>query len=218
MEVKALGGINHCITAISAGSSHLWRARRRLDILDDAALLDLLQQYRPTGRQGYPLLALWRSYVASFILNLPHTNALIRRLSDDPKLRSLCGFSGALPHRTTFNRFIQRLSHHPDLVEGCFVQITGRLKDLLPDLGQEVAIDATTVRSHSNPNRKRISDPEASWTAKTSARSKQGGKEWFFGYKVHMAADANYGVPIAHFVTTAKRNDSPELPGCDRPR
>ena len=27
-----------------------------------------------------------------------------------------------------------------------------------------------------------------------------------------MAADANYGVPIAQFVTTAKRNDSPELP------
>ena len=101
------------------------------DILDDAALLDRLQQYRPTGRQGYPLLALWRSYVASFILNLPHTNALIRRLSDDLELRSLCGFSGALPHRTTFNRFIQRLSHHPELVEGCFVQITGRLKDLL---------------------------------------------------------------------------------------
>ena len=27
-----------------------------------------------------------------------------------------------------------------------------------------------------------------------------------------MVADANYGVPLAHFVTTAKRNDSPELP------
>ena len=114
--------------------------------------------------------------------------------------------------RTTFNRFIQRLSHHAGLVEACFVQVTGRLKTLLPDLGQEVAIDSTTVRSHSNPNRKRISDPEASWTAKTSARSKQGGKEWFFGYKVPMVADANHGVPIGQFVTTAKRNDSPELP------
>ena len=27
-----------------------------------------------------------------------------------------------------------------------------------------------------------------------------------------MVADANYGVPLAHLVTTAKRNDSPELP------
>ena len=30
--------------------------------------------------------------------------------------------------------------------------------------------------------------------------------------KVHMVADANYGVPLAHFTTTGKRNDSPELP------
>ena len=183
-----------------------------LDALDDAPILARLQEYRPTGRPGYPLVALWRSYVASFVLNLPHTNALIRRLSEDAELRAICGFGDPLPHRTTFNRFIQRLSHHSDLVEACFVQITGELKKLLPDLGQEVAIDSTTVRSHSNPNRKRISDPEASWTAKNSAGAKEGGKEWFFVMKLHMVADANYGLPLAAVVTTAKRNDSPLLP------
>ena len=180
--------------------------------LDDSALLNRLQEYRPVGRQGYPLKALWQAYVASFILNLPHTNALIRLLEDEPSLRLLCGFSGLLPHRTTFNRFIQRLSYHADLVEACFTDLTHQLKTLLPDLGDEVAIDSTTVRSHCNPNRKRISDPGASWTAKNSARAKEGGKEWHHGYKVHMVADANYGVPLAHVVTTAKRNDSPELP------
>ena len=120
---------------------------------------------------------------------------MIRRLIEDSELRSICGFGDPLPHRTTINRFIQRLSHHSDLVEACFVQITGELKKLLPDLGQEVAIDSTTVRSHSNPNRKRISDPEASWTAKNSAGAKEGGKEWFFGMKLHMVTDANYGLP-----------------------
>ena len=73
-------------------------------------------------------------------------------------------------------------------------------------------MDSPTVRTHSNPNRRRISDPEASWTRKHSAKSKDGKEEWHFGYKVHMASDANYGVPLAQFVTTAKRNDSPELP------
>ena len=180
--------------------------------LDDAALLARLQDYRPTGRPGYPLKALWQAYVASFILNLPHTNALIRRLEDEPDFRYLCGFFGPLPHRTTFNRFIQRLSHHVDLVEACFADLTHQLKTLIPDLGAEVAIDSTTVRTHCNPNRKRISDPEASWTAKNSARAKEGGKEWHHGYKVHMVADANHGVPLTHIVTTAKRNDSPELP------
>ena len=180
--------------------------------LCDDALLSRLQEYRPVGRQGYPLKALWRAYVASFILNLPHTNALIRRLEDEREFRALCGFPGPLPHRTTFNRFIQRLSHHADLVEATFVDITHQLKALVPGLGNQVAVDATTVRSHCNPNRKRLSDPEASWTAKNSARAKNGAKEWHHGYKVHMVADANYGLPLAHLVTTAKRNDSPELP------
>ena len=179
--------------------------------LDDAALLVRLQDYRPTGRPGYPLKALWRAYVASFILNLPHTNALIRRLEDEPDFRYLCGFLGPLPHRTTFNRFIQRLSHHSDLVESAFADLTHQVKTLIPDLGAEVAIDSTTVRSHCNPNRKRVSDAEVSWTAKNAARAKDGGKEWHHGYKVHMVADANYGVPLAHLGTTAKRNDSPEL-------
>ena len=179
--------------------------------LDDDALLARLEEYRPVGRHGYPLQALWRAYVASFVLNLPHTNALIRRLEDEPRFRTLCGF-GALPHRRTFNRFIRRLSHHADLVEATFVDLTHQLKALIPGLGNEVAVDSTTVRSHCNPNRKRVSDPEASWTAKNSSRAKEGGKEWHHGYKVHMVADANYGVPLAHLVTTAKRNDSPELP------
>ena len=186
-----------------------------LSRLDDAALLARLQDYRWTGRQGYPLKALWRAYVASFVLNLPHTNALIRRLEDDADFREFCGFRD-LPHRTTFNRFIRRLSHHADLVEHCFARLTHQLKTLLPDLGREVAVDSTTVRSHCNPNRRRISDPEASWTAKNSPRAKEGGKEWHHGYKVHMAADANYGLPLAHVVTTAKRNDSPELPSVVR--
>ena len=205
----ALQHYTHCA---SSAQDHLGELAAVFSSLDDAALLARLQEYRPTGRPGYPLKALWRAYVASFILNLPHTNALIRRLDDGPDFRYLCGFLGPLPHRTTFNRFIQRLSHHVDLVETCFADLTHQLKTLIPDLGAEVAIDSTTVRSHCSPNRKPISDPEASWTAKNSARAKEKGKEWHHGYKVHMVADANYGVPLAHLATTAKRSDSPELP------
>ena len=83
--------------------------------------------------------------------------------------RRLCGFGDQLPHRTTFNRFITRLSHHPELVEESLGAVTNRLRELLPDLGSEVAIDSTTVRTHSNPNRHTVSDTEASWTPKNSA-------------------------------------------------
>ena len=183
-----------------------------LNSINAVPLLFRLRLYRLTGRPGHPLKALWRAYVASFLLNLPHTNALIRRLEEDPELRRVCGFGEVLPGRRTFNRFIQRLSHHADLVEAALAGLTDRLKALLPDLGETVAVDATTVRSHSNPNRKRISDPEASWTAKNSPRGKDGKKEWQFGYKSHAVADAKYGLPLGQIVTTASRNDSPELP------
>ena len=196
------------------GAVGLYDLRAVLDTASEAAaqLLARLWAYRWNARPGYPLSALWRSYVASFHLNLPHTNALIRRLQDDADLRSLCGFEGRLPHRSAFNRFIQRLSYHPDLVESALASVTNKLRELLPDLGETVAVDGTTVRTHSNPNRRRISDPEASWTAKNSARAKAGGKEWHFGYKSHAVADAKYGVPLGQIVTTASRSDSPELP------
>ena len=38
------------------------------------------------------------------------------------------------------------------------------------------------------------------------------GKDWFYGFKLHLVADATYGLPIAGYVTTASRNDSPEIP------
>ena len=184
-----------------------------LDTLEDGLILERLQAYRPTGRPGYPLKALWYAYVASFHLNLPHTNALIRELEDDPYLQETCGFDpdAPLPHRRTFNRFIQRLSNHADLVEACLVDLTDKLKTILPDLGEEVAIDASTVRTHSNPNHD--TDPEASWGVSHSPQSRdKDGIEWVFGYKVHMVASANYGVPLTHFVTTGSRHESPTLP------
>ena len=123
----------------------------------------------------------------------------------------MCGFS-QLPHRTTFNRFIKRLADHQDLIEEAMASLTNELADALPGFGEKIAIDSTTIRTHANPNRKVVSDPEASWTAKTSARAKKGGKDWYFGYKSHTLADATYNIPIVGFTTTASRNDSPELP------
>ena len=169
--------------------------------------------YRASGgRPGWSLRALWRAYVASYVLNLNSTNDLIRRLEVDAPLRRLCGFGKQLPHRTTFNRFFNRLTRHPELVNECFTAVTEKLRELVPDLGGEVAIDSTTVRTHGNPHSQPLSDPDAGWTAKHSGRAKEGGKEWAFGFKQHMVVDANTGIPLGILVTPANRNDSPMLP------
>ena len=193
-------------------SPALLELKEILRTIDAGALLERLKAYRPTGRPGYPLYAMWCAYVASFVLCLPSTNALIRRLQSDAALRMLCGFD-SLPHRTTFNRFIRRLDDHLDMVDESLRPITDQIAEKLPGIGEKVAVDGTTVRTHGNPRRKRLSDPEASWTAKNNARSKsKDGKDWYYGYKLHLVADATYGLPIAGYVTTASRHDSPELP------
>ena len=191
--------------------------RAVLNVLRDDDIVAQLNAYRPTGRPGYDQRVMWRAYVASFLLNFPHTNALIRELQVNQALRDLCGFGDELPGRRTFNRFIQRLADHPDLVEKCLSHLTAELKNRLPGFGREVAIDATAVRTHSNPNKKSkvtgdISDMEAAWGVKHSAKSKdKESTEFFFGYKVHMVADATYDLPIAFTVTPGNESDSPEM-------
>ena len=181
-----------------------------LSNLEDAALLKRLEAYRHVGRKGHPLRALWRAYLCQFLLKLPSTNALLRQLRGNPAFRIFCGFY-VVPHRSAFSRFINRLALHGDMVEAIFAALTEQVKVFLPDLGAEVAVDSTTIRSHSRPNNKVLSDPEASWTAKNSPRAKKDGKEWYWGYKDHMVSDANHGLPLAHYVTTASYNDSPQL-------
>ena len=202
-STASLGGLQ----ALPLGLAEL---QAILDSVDASAILAILWQYRWNGRPGYPLAALWRAHLARFLLNLPSVNALIRRLEDDPALRLVCGF-GNLPHRTTFNRFFSRLADHQDLVDQALAPLTDLLRQALPGFGEKVAVDSTTVKTHSSPHRPLVSDPEASWTAKSYGRSKKE-KDWYFGYKEHALVDATYGLPIVRFTTTASRNDSPELP------
>ena len=134
--------------------------------------------------------------------------------SFDDDLRRLCGFRRRIPHRTTFSRFFSLLSERRELVEECLADLTGELAEMLPGFGETVAVDSTTVKTHANPNRKTVKDPDATWTAKTASRTRStDGKEWSFGYKYHLVADAKYDLPIFGFTTPANRNDAPELPG-----
>ena len=195
------------------GRSALAELKAIFDTVDAVPLMERLMDYRRrVGRRGYPLRALWRAYLATFILNLSSTNALIRRLQDDTPLRVACGFKRLpLPHRTTFNRFISRLADHQDLVDLALTGLTNQLQLELPGFGEEVAVDSTNVRTHSNPDRSPLSDTEASWTGITTVTGRKK-PEWHFGYKYHALADANYGVPITGYVTTASQSDFHTLP------
>ena len=183
-----------------------------LDNLDTQAICDHMDEHRRNGRPGYPVSAMFRAYAAAFALNLDSTNALIRLLRRDAHIRDLCGFEAALPCRRTFNRFVRWLARHHELAERMLTGLTDRLKALLPGLGDVVAVDSTNVRTHANPHRRTVRDPEARWGVKHSPRAKDGDTEYFFGYKVHMVVCATYGLPLAQVVTPGNRGDTTMLP------
>lgn len=199
---------------------HKWRAQPQsgqalasvLAALDDRPIIRQLLAYRPVGRKGHPLRALFRAHLAMYALNLGSTNDLIRRLRTDARLRRLCGFGGVLPHRTTFNRFFARLANHADLVEACLAEVTEELRRVIPNLGRHVAVDSTAVVAYGNPHGKRRGDPDAAWGVKHSARARADGVEYFYGYKLHAAVCADHGVVLSFVVTPGNRSDSPELP------
>ena len=162
----------------NSGSPLIGELQAVFDVLDDTEIVARLSAYRWTGRKGWSLQTLWKSYVAAYAMNIATTNDLIRRLQDDAPLRFICGFDDGLPSRWTFNRFYIRLAAHSDLVEKCLDSVTDQLGQLLPGFGSSVAVDATTVRTHSNPDKRIVSDAKASWTAKQGT---QGKKIWHFG-------------------------------------
>ena len=49
--------------------------------LHDEELLEALEKTRWTGRPGYPVKVLWRTIVASYVLDIPAIERLIKTLS-----------------------------------------------------------------------------------------------------------------------------------------
>ena len=100
------------------------------------------------------------------------------------------------------------MAEYTDEVERIMDETVREAKRVRPGLGDELAVDATPVRSYSDGNRKPPSDPDAEWGMHHKANTKEG-FEWIFGYKLHVAACANYDFPIAMKFTPGNTNDSP---------
>ena len=205
-----------------------------LDGIDYQALLEELDNYRWTGgryigRKGYQPRAMLRLYLAKHLLNIRYDVDLLEHANNSPELREICGFDGDLPSPSAFSRFRTRLLDHLPRFGECIVKATNELRPLLPTqkkrpgrpveqlppLGEVVAVDSSVFDSFSNPNRKTkaggVSDPDARWGLKHSAKAKDGNKEWGFGYKLHLSVDASHNLPLDFIVTPANASDSKML-------
>lgn len=168
-----------------------------------------LQRMRRHTTSGYLIEPLWKAYLLSFIFNIDCTNDLIRRLEENPNLVEICGFDmdEPLPSRWTFDRFISSLADHTEPLERLLDKFVDQLQERLPDFGITLAIDSTSVKSHSNPNKKIRSDLEADFMVKEGYLH----KVWKWGYKMQLLVDTTWELPIACEVTSARESDVASL-------
>lgn len=184
-----------------------------LDSVDLSKVINVLAWQRRNGRPGYSPRAMVRAWLAKYLLNIRYNVDLVQTLKRSPGLRKVCGFDDDTPSEPTISYFTRKLKEHQHLIDECFNQVTEKVREYLPDLGDEVAIDSTAIESYSNPHREVVSDPHARWGVKHNARGKDTTKtEWFFGYKLHTISDVNHEIPLGMVLTPANRSDSPLLP------
>ncbi len=224
--------------AIIAGSLFGWQEvnaksdLKRLELvlknLPDEELMRHLEGERDKGRDDYPLRAIWNSVIAGIVYEHVSIESLRRELKRNGELRQACGFDvfkGAtgVPSASAYTRFLKKLMKHGKYVQEIFESLVEELKELLPDYGEELAIDSKKLESYGNGNKDKGAkkgkdgrrDVDADWGIKKIRQEKEG-KVWekissWFGYKVHLIVDSKHELPISYKVTRASRSDSPEL-------
>ncbi|MEN6356348.1 MAG: transposase [Armatimonadota bacterium] len=188
-----------------------------LDALDDASLIWNLERMRKGRRNTYPVRMLWQSMIAAKVYGIARINDLIRELRRNESLRKVVGIShlGLVPKPWHFSRLLAKLSSPENLamLKMIFDKAVSDLKDMLPDLGESLAIDGTEVSSWCNRYAKEKSDKDAGWGVK-SYRKEDGSESihsWY-GYNVELVVDTKYEIPVNFEVLAANINECPRLP------
>lgn len=203
--------------------SDLGRLQLVLESLPDEALMIKLENRRGKGRDDYPVRAVWNSILAGIVFQHESIESLRRELSRNGELRDLCGFDPlgggqTVPSSHAYSRFLKRLIQKQDTIEEMFDSLIGELKQLLPDLGEHLAVDSKEIKTHARSRKDpaESADPDADWGKKKKSGVREDGTVWekihkWFGYKLHLLVDSHYELPLAWKLTRASYSDFPEL-------
>jgi hypothetical protein len=181
-------------------------------------LIDELQETRLTGRPGYPLRSMVGMALAKSLYALPTWTRTVALVREHPALAAVIAPNGKVPSVFACYRFTAKLREHTDMLQECITGVLKELKRRNPLLGWNVAIDASDMPAYANgqrfkykngPERKKYSDPDASWGHRSAVSTRKGGG--FYGYRLHMAVCAKTDLPLAWKVETAKMNESPTV-------
>jgi hypothetical protein len=202
----------------------LKRLKMVLDVIPDEKLIDVLEKERKGRRDDYPVWVIWNTLLGGIVYGHPTVESLRRELLRNPTLRRVCGmraFEGTddVPTKDAYSRFLKKLVKHRKMIEGIIDELVELIRVEVPELGRDVAGDATAVSTWARGKRDpgESADPDADWGVKERMVEKEDGglyrtvKKWF-GYKLHLLVDATYEIPVAWRVTRASRSEVVEIP------
>lgn len=175
-----------------------------LDSIDFSRVKDLIRCRYPSlvynrGRKPHAPIAMLKAFIVKELIQISSRRKLANFLKKNVYWIKKCGFRSP-PHHDCFSEFIKRLGK--DIFILVFNELVRQLKEMNAFIGNFIAIDSTLFKAYSHPQKgKQASDPDARWGIGSK-------KEWVFGYKLHVACDADSELPLSFEVTPANRYDS----------
>ncbi len=211
----------------------LERLQRVLGALDDGKLVSRLYRIRGKGRNDWPCEAMWNSFIASFVFEHPTIEALLRELRRNSQLRKMCGFEpktkrledGSLkvylaPSKSAYSNFLANLKECGKELDGMFAEMVSYMYGHLEGFGECLMVDGKAIQSYATKPAKskkagERGEHDADWCRKTYTASGKNGesitKEFkWFGFRLHLIADAEYELPVAFKVTKASNSEKTE--------
>lgn len=183
-----------------------------LDSPEVASLIDELDALRWTGRRGYGARALLGACIVKALYAIPVWTRVADLIGDHPGLSDALG---GTPSHWACYRFATKLRKHRAPLAACIDALAVSLREQFPEMGKDVAIDASDLPAWANgqrflynhgPERQAYSDPDASWGHRSAISTRKGGG--FYGYKIQMAVCTSTGLPLAWQVETARHHES----------
>jgi hypothetical protein len=186
-----------------------------LDSAEIGHLISDLEATRWTGRPGYPIRSMVGMALAKSLYALPTWTRTVALVREHPALAAVIAPNGETPSVYACYRFTAKLREHKPLLDACIASVVKALKQRNPTLGWDVSIDASDMPAYANgqrfkskggEERKKFSDPDASWGHRSAVSTRKGGG--FYGYRIHAAVCSKTDLPLAWTVETARDHET----------
>lgn len=205
-------------------SPSLVTLKRLLASVPDAELLEGLRLARGRGRDDYPVHVLWGVVILTIALRHAAFEACLDELRRNAELRRLIGIQSeaGVPKKWNVSRFLDVLGEEPHRtrLQAVFATMAQRLGQAVPDLGRDLAGDATSL----NARRKQQDAACRSEVAQGLPQPSGGRKEYtdekgqvtrvvqWHGYKLHLLVDVKHEASLAYTITATSAGDGETLP------